>query len=349
MQKYYSIEFLRFLCALAVAIYHWGLSFDLMNMESNQTFNFILGFIYQFGDKAVPVFFVISGLVFANVYLPKKKNETLYSFTIKRFARLYPLHLMTLFLIFFIQILFFKIYGKYELYTYNDFYHFFLNLTFLLGWNFELGRSFNTPVWTVGQEIFIYFLFFSLIFLIKKYRIRFIVLLYLLFLIIDKTKFVEIGYIKNLINFSYFVDFVRFFFSGVLIYYIIEKFRYSKRLFLISILLLIISFIGTFKLHLFCFSTVLVFVIFDNFKLNYKCKKIFTILGSLTYSIYLLHTLTFLLFLFFFKFFDMTYLFYYNITFLIYIIFTLILSLISFKFFESKLNKLIRKKFIDNK
>ena len=44
MQRYYNIELLRFLCALTVAIYHWGLSFELMMMENNDTFRGLLNF-----------------------------------------------------------------------------------------------------------------------------------------------------------------------------------------------------------------------------------------------------------------------------------------------------------------
>ena len=45
-----------------------------MNMETNDTFSNLLNVLYEYGDKAVPVFFVISGLVFANVYLTKEKK-----------------------------------------------------------------------------------------------------------------------------------------------------------------------------------------------------------------------------------------------------------------------------------
>lgn len=344
MQRYYHIELLRFLCALIVAIYHWGISFELMNMQSNDTFNYILNAAYENGDRAVPVFFVISGLVFANVYLSKSENETLYNFSIKRFARLYPLHLLTLFLILFVQTLFYKIFGKYELYTLNDLYHFFLNITFLLGFNFENGRSFNSPVWTVGQEIFIYFLFFSLIVYIKKYDIKLTFMIYLIFLFLDKIKFAEMNFIKNYVYLAYFIDFVRLFFSGVFIFLITKKFGNSKSLLVLSLLFLAASFIGSFKLHLFCFSLVLLFVILDNFELKNTMKKIYTFLGSLTYSIYLLHTLTFLIFLFCLKIFNKIDLFYYDFTFLFYIAFTIFISAISFKFFEHKFNKLIRNK-----
>ena len=349
MQRFYNIEFLRFLCALAVAIYHWGISFELMKMDSNETFSHVLNIIYGYGDKAVPVFFVISGLVFANVYLSKTQNETLYNFSIKRLARLYPLHILTLFLILFLQILFLKIYGKFELYTFNDFYHFFLNLTFLLGWMFEYGRSFNSPVWTVGQEIFVYFIFFFLIFYIKKYRIKLVFLVYLIFLFIDKMNYIELNFIKNFIYLNYFIDFIRLFFSGVFIFLIINKIRYPKLLTLLSLLLLAFSFLGSFKLHLFCFSLVLLFVLLDKLNLSEKLKKCFTFLGSLTYSIYLLHTFTFLIFLFFLKLLDKVDLFYSEITFVVYIIFTLFLSIISFKFFENRMNKIIRNRLLSYK
>ena len=346
MQRYYNIELLRFLCALTVAIYHWGLSFELMMMENNDTFRDLLNFAYDHGANAVPVFFVISGLVFANVYLSQEKNETLHNFAIKRFARLYPLHLLTLFLILLLQTLFLKLYGKYELYTFNDIYHFFLNITLLLGWNFELGRSFNTPVWTVGQEMVIYVLFFSLMIFIKKHQIKLIILIYLFFLTIDKLKLSDIYLIKEFINFTYFIDFTRLFFSGIFIYYIINKFGNSKLLLIASLVLLGLSFIGTFKLHLFCFSTVLLFVLLDMFNSNNKLKQIFTFLGSLTYSVYLLHTLTFLIFLFLLKQINKIELFYHEGTFIIYIFFTILLSSLSFKFFENTLNKLLRNKLI---
>ena len=346
MQRYYSIELLRFLCAFAVAIYHWGLSFELMNMESNDTFSFIFKILYDFGDKAVPVFFVISGLVFSNVYLSNSKKETLNNFTIKRVARLYPLHLLTLFLVILIQSFFLKIYGKYELYTFNDFYHFFLNLILLLGWGFEEGRSFNTPVWTVGQEMVIYFIFFSILLLIKKYKIKTVLISYLIFLVIDKIKLADLDLLVNYISFSYFIEFARLFFSGVLIYFIIKKIQYSKLFLFISLLIIIASFIGTFKLHLFCFGIVLLFVNLDQFNLSNQIKKTFNFLGSLTYSIYLLHTLTFLIFLFILKLINKIEWFYFDYTFIFYLVFTFFVSIISFNFFENKFNKLIRNKFI---
>ena len=65
-----------------------------------------LEILYDYGDYAVPVFFVISGLVFGNVYLSQEKKESLRNFTIKRIARLYPLHILTFLTILILQYLF---------------------------------------------------------------------------------------------------------------------------------------------------------------------------------------------------------------------------------------------------
>jgi peptidoglycan/LPS O-acetylase OafA/YrhL len=346
MQKYYGIELLRFLSSLTIAIYHWGISFGVMKMEKNNPFESFLKFAYDFGVNAVPVFFVISGLVFATVYLSGEKRETVYNFTIKRFARLYPLHLLTLFLVLLLQTVFLKVFGKYELYTFNDLYHFFLNLTFLLGWGFEDGRSFNTPVWTVGQEMVIYYLFFSMIMIIKKHRMFVVLLIYFTILFIDKTKLIELSVIKNIISFSYFIEFVRLFFSGILIYFIINKFKNNLGLLFFSLFFLIFSFIGSFKLHIFCFSLVLLFVLMDKLNLSKKIKKVFTFLGSLTYSLYLLHTLTFLIFLFVLKYLNKIELLYLNLTFIFYLLFSIIISVISYFYFEKKANKFLRDKYI---
>ena len=346
MQRFYCVELLRFLCASTVAIYHWGTSFEIMQMNNNDTFRNYLEILYDFGDYAVPVFFVISGLVFANVYLSQEKKETIRNFTVKRIARLYPLHLLTFISILLLQFSFLKLYGNYELYTFNDLKHFFLNITLLLGWGFEEGRSFNTPVWTVSQEIAIYYLFFVLISLINKYNFKLIFLIYFIFLLIDKTKFTETGFINDYINFTYFVDFVKLFFSGIFIYFLLYKFKNYKKLFFISSILLMLAFIGSFKLHLFCFSIVTIFVLIDKVDFNQKIKSIFIFLGNLTYSIYLLHTLTFLIMLLILKLLNNIDFFYTKTAFFLYLIFTFTSSIISFTYFESKMNKDIRNRFL---
>ena len=115
--------------------------------------------------------------------------------------------------------------------------------------------------------------------LIKKYKIYFIIIFSLLLLSIDK-----------LINYeSLFLECARLFFSGSLVYFIVQNQNIKKYLLILSILLIFLSFLGNFKIYLFCPSVLLLFIQLDNY-LNYeKVKNLFYKLGNLTYAIYLLH------------------------------------------------------------
>lgn len=85
IQKFESIEGLRGLLAVMVCFGHYGLG---------QLFE-TCGLAFRF-HFAVDLFFVISGFVLAysNFYAPKPVSTSYY--VLKRFARLYPLHLLTL-------------------------------------------------------------------------------------------------------------------------------------------------------------------------------------------------------------------------------------------------------------
>jgi peptidoglycan/LPS O-acetylase OafA/YrhL len=348
MKKYYGIELLRFLSSLTIVIYHWGTSFGQLNLSSSYPYRSILGAIYNHGSYAVSIFFVISGLVFSNIYLNQEKSS-FGNFFIKRLARLYPLHILTLFLLVIIQFILFKILGSYQLYTFNDFYHFLLNFFFILGWGLEEGRSFNSPAWTVSFEIVIYFIFFFSIWLINKFKILAIIFIYGIFLLIDKIAVYDvkdIGFLNSLGMLDWFIDFCRLFFSGVFLFFITKKFKNFKYLILIALIGLFFSFVGNFKLHLFCFSLVLCFILIDNLKVFDGLKKTFQILGNLTYSMYLFHTVTFLIIFLILTIFDKINLFYEDYFFFFYIFFTFAISFYSFKFFEKPLNKKIREKLI---
>jgi peptidoglycan/LPS O-acetylase OafA/YrhL len=118
----------------------------------------IFGFIYENGFWAVQMFWIISGYVFCHVYSNRAKN--LSEFASARFARLYPLNLITLLAIAAVQVLSKVINGTYQIVQFNDWWHFFLNLFFISGWGFQDGASFNEPIWSVSVEIAIYGIFY---------------------------------------------------------------------------------------------------------------------------------------------------------------------------------------------
>jgi Predicted acyltransferases len=102
-KHFYSLDALRGLAALAVVCWHWqhffyqGQALKEFSMAS-QPFYRVLSLFYNSGDRAVDLFFCLSGFVFYWLYSAKVKTGavTAARFTVLRFSRLYPLHFVTL-------------------------------------------------------------------------------------------------------------------------------------------------------------------------------------------------------------------------------------------------------------
>ena len=142
MRKLYLVELLRFISSISVLIYHYKIFFFQFNgyLELNLNnklfllpFNSIINVFYKYGDYGVQMFWCISGFIISYVYLNKKYRVTSKEFFLNRFSRLYPLHFITLILITFIQLISKNITGNYQLFEYNDIYHFFLIFCFFEG------------------------------------------------------------------------------------------------------------------------------------------------------------------------------------------------------------------------
>jgi len=348
MKKFYCIELLRFFTSLAVVIRHYHFFFyprsslstvHILTDTSIQPYYPLLGILFEKGDYAVPIFWAISGFVFALVYLEREKDVTGKIFFINRFARLYPLHFATLILVALIQIINISVFDRFQIVLINDIYRFVLHLFFISGWEQQFfttyqGYSFNYPIWSVSIEILIYALFFVSIVYIKKYELKYVIGVYIIAFIIDK-----------LLYSSLFIDCFRLFFSGIIVYYINIKTKRKFLLFIFSLFLLLISFIGNFKIFLFAPGLLLFFVYLETFNMS-KLNKIFGFLGSLTYSLYLLHIPTMLLIILLFYFLNISYeIFLLNQFFIVYLIFIIFISYISYRFFEKPTNKIIRSKF----
>ena len=349
MEKFYCIELLRFFTSLAVVIRHYIFFFyprsssstiHILTDSSILPFYPLLQFIYEMGDYAVPIFWAISGFVFALVYLEQKENVSGKKFFINRFARLYPLHFATLIIVTVLQLININLIGKFQIYPINDIHRFILNLFFVSGWEYELlnpffkGASFNGPIWSVSVEILIYVIFFFSIIHIKKYKIKYAIAVYGIALLVDK-----------LMLSSLFIDCYKLFFSGIIVYYINLKIKRKSLLLLSSLLLISISFIGNFKIFLFGPGLLLFFVYLETFNIN-KFKEIFQFLGNLTYSMYLLHIPIMLFIIINFYIINISDKIFLSIYFFIfYLILIMFLSFISFKYYEKPLNYKIRTHF----
>ena len=346
MKIIYSVEILRFLTALSIVIFHYKVFFlpynplSLINFDDVKNelpFFYYLNLLYLKGSYGVLVFFAISGFVFAYVYL-QQKNITGKSFFIYRFARLYPLHILTLLLI---SILQFISWNKFDTFLIvqenNDFYHLLLNILFISGWGFEKGYSFNAPIWSVSLELIIYFLFFILLVKLKKNYLITTILTLIFLTLLSKFK---IGNIQIL-------DCGRLFFSGVLLYLIYININAKKFFFFIFFIIFLYSFIGNFKIFLFCPSLIAILLVFENLIIKFKLGNLFSTLGNTTYAIYLMHTpYQLFILLIFYTFNISTEIFIKLYFFIFYIVFLIFISWLTFLFFEKPINYFIRKKFL---
>ena len=127
----------------------------------------IFSWLHQNGWVMVDLFFVISGFIFALVYLEGGKIEAGgKAFARARFARLYPLHLATLCL----AAVLLAIGTPASVgYARSDLWHFILNIFMLQESGLQTGLSFNTPSWSISVEVYCYCVFYFLASRARRY------------------------------------------------------------------------------------------------------------------------------------------------------------------------------------
>jgi len=297
MQKVSSVELLRFISSLMVLLWHYQLFYlpynsfasseIFYNDKTIQPFYEYLNLFFNYGNFGVDFFFLISGYVFAYVYLLEKKTTLGKEFFLNRFARLYPLHFLTLLLVLLIQLYSLNSFNTFLINTNNDFYHFILHLFFISGWGFEKGPSFNGPIWSVSIEIIIYFFFFFLFIKWKKnVLLKSTIIVFSLILI---RKVVNLDFFEKELKFNiYILNCGILFFMGVIIHFL-NKIIISRKIFLfLGSVLIVLSLSGNFKLFIFLPSVLIIFLCSENF-INKYLRNLFNFLGNLTYGMYLWH------------------------------------------------------------
>lgn len=163
IEHFYCLDLLRGISSVAILVWHYShfwcpdfgdqFSFD----RKVQPLYSVLWPIYEHGYVAVQLFWLISGFVFAHIYAGSA--ITAGEFALRRFARLYPLHFITLIVVAALQLISLFVTSKTQVVGNVDFYHFIASLFLyspLWGWDW----SFNIPIWSVTIEEVIYAAFF---------------------------------------------------------------------------------------------------------------------------------------------------------------------------------------------
>lgn len=342
---FYSLEIIRFIAAFTIMYGHYVHFFMFQNTDySNSLFDF---FQNPYGHLAIPIFFLISGFIFMHVYFYEIIDSKInfYQFMKRRIARLYPLHVLTLFLVLKLQIFVLVAVGQFFIYQNNDLYHFSLNLVMASYWGFENGNSFNGPFWSVSIEFFIYMIFFLVVTKLPSYTTAKLILFCSPILILAAHEL----FFASIITKCAF-----YYFTGCSLYIVIEIiFRIKSSLrefcFILMFIFLAVTYyyfrknFGIFFDFILCPILVTIFVYLE-IETKLFTKQVFTIygkfLGDLTYSTYLLH-FPIQLVIILIDIFIIKINFFNGITLLVYLTSVILLSVISFKYFENPMRKYV--------
>ncbi|MES2287027.1 MAG: acyltransferase [Bacteroidota bacterium] len=346
---------LRFVFALMVFFDHIATS--AINVDIHM--QWLSDNVFREGYVGVGFFFVLSGFILAYNYKDKfsKKEVNKKNFWIMRLARVYPLHLLTLYL----SVPMVLMLWNYDLT--GILFPFFLNLFLLQSYilpPFEYYWSFNTVSWSVSDEMFFYFLFPFIINFLNKKKELLIALVLLACIAIPllmlKTSNMDMRPVWFYIHpFFRIVDFL----IGILLYEIYLKMKDSKILKFASILELfsVLLFVLFFLFHnsvpqvyrSSCYywlpisSIILIFSfqkgVFSQMFLN----KHLVYLGEISYGFYMFHALVIQYFIILnanYSIFENYYLFVFFM-----LCFSIFISAICHSAFEKPINKYIVKRF----
>lgn len=136
-----QITFTRFIAAFAIVIFHFGTKIFPFN-------NHYIAFLFRSANVGVSYFFVLSGFVMIVAYHKKKEIDS-FEYYKNRFARIYPVYLLAILLV----------------YSYHitrgtvDYKGMLLNLIVIQAWIPGDALSFNPPGWSLSVELFFYAIF----------------------------------------------------------------------------------------------------------------------------------------------------------------------------------------------
>jgi peptidoglycan/LPS O-acetylase OafA/YrhL len=168
-----GIEILRFCAALAVVIVHYpyllidGAHSDMIaaGTLSHLPLQSFLEPIYVHGQKAVQIFWLVSGVVMMRRYggVIGRGEISAAAFAWRRVTRLYPLHLLTLLVVIGLQWVYTHRHGAPFTFADPTPTTFIAHLLFASNWFAGQPLSFNWPIWSVSVEIVVYALFFAVL------------------------------------------------------------------------------------------------------------------------------------------------------------------------------------------
>jgi peptidoglycan/LPS O-acetylase OafA/YrhL len=161
--KILPLEGLRGIAAVSVALFHFRINSHISGSYISNSHVF------------VQMFFILSGFIMSMAYLDKINDlSTLLKFQTRRLLRLYPLHFITLFAWLGIETLKLIVEIKFDLiantpaFSVNDFLSFILNIFLLQDW-VQSQLTWNQPSWSISAEFYTYLMFGTVLLISRKH------------------------------------------------------------------------------------------------------------------------------------------------------------------------------------
>lgn len=310
--KIYSLELLRFIAASLIVFYH----------------NHLIGL----GQLGVDIFFIISGFVMMYTTQDGSRN-----FLLKRIIRIVPLY-------WFITIIIFLFYfispGMFQSPDTN--FEFFIKSLFFLP--FDRNGTGHWPLvtigWTLNYEFYFYILFWLACIISNKNRGVITVFFITIILI-------TLSFFNNFISSIYSDLIIIEFALGILLFYFMKK-DISKSFWVILFIFfsILLKFDQDHRFFLFGLPSFFIVTLFIKFNVKIFKTNILSLLGAISYSLYLSHLYVLGFFTKVINWNDIDNLFFKVIFFLISYMACVVVSLIVHKNFEIKILKWLRINFL---
>lgn len=158
-----TLTSLRYLAAIWVVLFHWTAYFPDSILANAP--------LFREGYLGVDFFFILSGFILCHVYLQRQAEGRLdyWNFVSRRIARIYPMHLITLFG----MIAFGVIVHRFNLtiagpWSPDEFFalgsgeiprEVIAQVLMIHAWGASDGLHFNAPSWSISAELFAYLMF----------------------------------------------------------------------------------------------------------------------------------------------------------------------------------------------
>lgn len=268
------LDTIRGLAALSVVIYHFSYRYYQLYPQEIKLY-----FSFNDGKYGVQAFFILSGFV---IFMTLNKSEKPIDFLVNRFSRLYPVFWFCVIFSFSV-ITFFGLIGRE-----TTFLEMLLNLTMIPN---QFGiKTVDGVYWTLLYELKFYFLMFVICIIGKIKNIENILCVYLLGFLASYIFGLQDLILFKILKQILISDYASYFISGILFYKIFTRNYTVKTLFIVFLAYLLSLVSNTYDNGFIIISIIyIIFILFSFNLINWFKNKLFLFLGTISYSLYLIH------------------------------------------------------------